>query len=221
MVVLGNDWDALLAEEFTKDYYLDLRAFLLAEYRSRTIFPDAWHIFDALKETPFETAKVVLLGQDPYHGPGQAHGMSFSVLPGTPKPPSLVNIFKELQEDLNIPLPREGYLLPWAHQGVLLLNAVLTVRSGSPNSHRGRGWEQLTDRVLQLLDQREQPLVFLLWGAAARAKKSLLKGEHHCILEAPHPSPLSAYRGFFGCRHFSKTNDFLRARGLDPVDWSL
>ena len=177
MVNLGNDWDALLAQEFSKEYYLKLREFLKAEYATQVIFPDMYDIFNALKETPYHRAKVVLLGQDPYHGPGQAHGMCFSVQPGTPKPPSLVNIFKELESDLGIPQPDTGFLLPWAREGVLLLNTVLTVRSGSPNSHKGKGWEEFTDCVIRLLNEREQPLVFLLWGAHARAKKN----DYHTI----------------------------------------
>jgi len=221
MVNLGNDWDALLAQEFSKEYYLKLREFLKAEYATQVIFPDMYDIFNALKETPYHRAKVVLLGQDPYHGPGQAHGMCFSVQPGTPKPPSLVNIFKELESDLGIPQPDTGFLLPWAREGVLLLNTVLTVRSGSPNSHKGKGWEEFTDCVIRLLNEREQPLVFLLWGAHARAKKTIITQSRHLILEAVHPSPLSAHAGFFGCRHFSKANAFLESHGLGAVDWRI
>lgn len=221
MVQLGNDWDALLGEEFKRDYYLALRAFLKSEYETHRIYPDMHDIFNALKETPYGAAKVVILGQDPYHGPGQAHGMCFSVKPGVPKPPSLVNIFKELQEDLGLEPPAEGYLLKWAQQGVLLLNTVLTVREASPTSHKGKGWEIFTDQVIRHLNDRQQPLVFLLWGANARAKKALITHSRHLILEAPHPSPLSAFSGFFGCRHFSKANAFLDSCGVGGVDWKI
>lgn len=221
MVQLGNDWDALLQEEFSKDYYLKLRAFLKEEYSSGRVYPDMHDIFNALKTTSYGSARVVILGQDPYHGAGQAHGMCFSVKPGIPKPPSLVNIFKELESDLDIPPAEEGYLLKWAQQGVLLLNTVLTVREGCPNSHKGRGWEVFTDRVIRLLDEREKPLVFFLWGANARAKKALIANPAHRILEAAHPSPLSAHNGFFGCRHFSRANEFLAAKGQGSVDWRI
>lgn len=221
MVQLGNDWDALLADEFKKEYYLALRAFLKNEYGTRRIYPDMHDIFNALKATPYSAAKVVILGQDPYHGPGQAHGMCFSVKPGVPKPPSLVNIFKELQEDLGVEPPSDGYLLKWAQQGVLLLNTVLTVREASPNSHKGKGWEIFTDQVIRHLNDRQQPLVFFLWGANARAKKALITCPDHLILEAPHPSPLSAFSGFFGCRHFSKANAFLDSCGAGGVDWKI
>lgn len=221
MVHLGNDWDKILGDEFTKEYYLSLREFLKQEYASRTIYPDMYDIFNALKETPYRSVKAVILGQDPYHGPGQAHGMCFSVQPGTPRPPSLVNIFKELEADCGIAASESGFLQPWAEQGVLLLNAVLTVRAGSPNSHAGRGWETFTDQVIRHLNDREQPIVFLLWGANARSKKSLISASGHLVLESAHPSPLSAHRGFFGCRHFSKTNEFLKANGMQPVDWRI
>lgn len=221
MVHLGNDWDKILGDEFTKEYYLSLREFLKQEYASRTIYPDMYDIFNALKETPYRSVKAVILGQDPYHGPGQAHGMCFSVQPGTPRPPSLVNIFKELEADCGIAASESGFLQPWAEQGVLLLNAVLTVRAGSPNSHAGRGWETFTDQVIRHLNDREQPIVFLLWGANARSKKSLISASGHLVLESAHPSPLSAHRGFFGCRHFSKANEFLKANGMQPVDWRI
>jgi len=178
-------------------------------------------IFNALKITPYSNVEIVLLGQDPYHEPMQAHGMCFSVMKGVPKPPSLVNIFKELQSDIGIKEPEDGYLLNWAKQGVLLLNTVLTVRAGEANSHRNKGWEFFTDRIIELLNEREQPMVFLLWGANAKAKKVLITNSRHLILEAAHPSPLSVYRGFWGCRHFSKANDFLVKNGIDPVDWTL
>ena len=221
MVHLGNDWDKVLGDEFTKEYYLTLRKFLKQEYASRTIYPDMYDIFNALKETPYRSVKAVILGQDPYHGPGQAHGMCFSVQRGTPRPPSLINMFKELEADCGIAVSESGFLQPWAEQGVLLLNAVLTVRAGSPNSHAGRGWETFTDQVIRHLNQREQPIVFLLWGANARSKKSLISASGHLVLESAHPSPLSAHRGFFGCRHFSKTNEFLKANGMEPIDWRI
>ena len=221
MVRLGNDWDALLAEEFSKDYYRKLRAFLKSEYETRTIYPDMHDIFNAFKATSYGNTRVVILGQDPYHGQGQAHGMCFSVQPGVPKPPSLVNIFKELQADLGVTPPSHGHLIHWARQGVLMLNTVLTVRAGSPNSHKGKGWEMFTDEVIRLLDRRERPMVFLLWGANARAKKALIDNPSHLILEAAHPSPLSAHNGFFGCRHFSGANAFLQREGMGTVDWKI
>ncbi|HPF18275.1 MAG TPA: uracil-DNA glycosylase [Anaerovoracaceae bacterium] len=221
MVRLGNDWDALLAEEFSKDYYRKLRAFLKSEYETRTIYPDMHDIFNALKATSYGNTRVVILGQDPYHGQGQAHGMCFSVQPGVPKPPSLVNVFKELQADLGVEPPSHGHLIHWARQGVLMLNTVLTVRAGSPNSHKGKGWEMFTDEVIRLLDRRERPMVFLLWGANARAKKALIDNPSHLILEAAHPSPLSAHNGFFGCRHFSGANAFLQREGMGTVDWKI
>ncbi|MBE6036865.1 MAG: uracil-DNA glycosylase [Clostridiales bacterium] len=221
MVHLGNDWDNLLADEFEKEYYRNLRQFLLSEYRSGPVYPPAGDLFNALKHTAYSDVKVVILGQDPYHGPGQAHGLCFSVQKGVPQPPSLKNIFKELESDLGIPAPSHGFLEAWADQGVLLLNTVLSVRGGQANSHKGKGWETFTDRVIRLLDQREKPMVFLLWGANAGAKKALLENPNHLILSAPHPSPLSAYSGFFGCRHFSRANTFLQANGIAPVDWRI
>lgn len=221
MVHFGNEWDTLLRGEFDKEYYQNLRRFLITEYRSQRIFPHMNDIFSAMKLTCYSRAKVVLLGQDPYHGEGQAHGLCFSVRRGVAKPPSLENILKELSADLGLSPPQHGCLAGWAQNGVLLLNTVLTVRSGQPNSHRGMGWEQFTDRVIELLNRRRTPLVFLLWGANARAKKALLTESRHLVLEAAHPSPLSAYQGFFGCRHFSKANAFLVQNGQAPVDWSL
>ncbi|MDR2163489.1 MAG: uracil-DNA glycosylase [Clostridiales Family XIII bacterium] len=223
MVKIGNDWDDLLKGEWDKPYYRQLRGFLKSEYSSRTIYPDMHDIFNALRYTPYNDVKVVILGQDPYHGPGQAHGLCFSVKPGVPSPPSLVNIFKELAHEYpsDFRVPRDGYLVPWAERGVLLLNTVLTVRAGQANSHKGKGWEQLTDRVIGLLNERVEPIVFLLWGANARSKKSLVTGSGHLVLEAPHPSPLSAHNGFFGCGHFVRTNEFIEANGLLPVDWRL
>lgn len=220
MVHIGNDWDQLLEEEFKKDYYLKLREFLKTEYSTRVIYPGMYDIFNALKATAYKDVKVVIIGQDPYHEPGQAHGMCFSVKPGVPVPPSLVNIYKELNAELGIPIPQDGYLQGWAEQGVLLLNAVLTVREHAANSHKGKGWEQLTDRIIQLLGERPEPIVFMLWGANARAKKVFVKAPNHLVLESVHPSPLSAYNGFFGNGHFVKCNEFLKARGMEPIDWA-
>lgn len=221
MVQLGNDWDELLAPVFRDEPYQKLRAFLAEEYRTREIFPDMYDIFNALKHTSFRDTKVVILGQDPYHGDGQAHGLSFSVQKGVTPPPSLVNIYKELMEDVGIPKPQHGNLECWAKQGVLLLNTVLTVRAHQANSHRNMGWEEFTDAIIRLLDRKETPIVFLLWGAAARNKAKILKNPMHIRLEAPHPSPLSAYNGFFGCRHFSKTNALLIRSGQTPIDWTV
>lgn len=221
MVNFGNEWDNLLKDEFLKPYYLELREFLKKEYATQTIYPHMNDIFNSLKYTSYSDVKAVILGQDPYHGPGQAHGLCFSVKKGVAPPPSLVNIFKELSSDLNIPMPEHGELTKWAHEGVLLMNAVLTVREGEPNSHKGKGWEIFTDNVISLLNQREKPLVFILWGANARSKTKLITNPVHKILESAHPSPLSAYNGFFGCRHFSKTNEFLLENGIDQIDWRL
>lgn len=221
MMRIGNEWDALLADEIKKDYYLRLREFLKKEYSTRTIYPPMNDIFNALRRTSYSDVKAVILGQDPYHGAGQAHGMCFSVKKGTPPPPSLQNIFKELKSDLGIDPPNHGELTAWADSGVLLLNTVLTVREGAANSHKGMGWEQFTDRIIQLLNQREQPMVFLLWGGNARAKAGLITNQNHLVLQCAHPSPLSAYNGFFGCRHFSKTNDFLKQHGIEPINWKL
>lgn len=221
MVWLGNDWDELLAPVFRDEPYRKLRTFLAEEYRTREIFPDMYDIFNALKHTSFRDTKVVILGQDPYHGDGQAHGLSFSVQKGIAPPPSLVNIYKELMDDVGISRPQHGNLECWAKQGVLLLNTVLTVRAHQANSHRNMGWEEFTDAIIRLLDQKETPIVFLLWGAAARNKAKILKNPIHIRLEAPHPSPLSAYNGFFGCRHFSKTNELLKRSGQTPIDWSV
>ena len=221
MVHIGNEWDALLADEFKNDYYLRLRQFLKSEYSTREIYPAAENIFNALKNTSYSDVKAVLLGQDPYHEPGQAHGLCFSVQDGVEPPPSLKNIFAELNSDLGVNIPQSGNLTKWAQHGVLLLNTVLTVRRGAANSHRGMGWEILTDKIISLLNDREKPMVFLLWGSHANAKKPLITNSRHLILSTVHPSPLSAYRGFSGCRHFSKANEFLRQNGLDEIDWSL
>ncbi|MEG2688686.1 MAG: uracil-DNA glycosylase [Clostridia bacterium] len=218
MVTIGNSWDNILKADFESENYLKLHQFLKEEYFVRRVFPDMKDIFNALKYTPYETVKVVLLGQDPYHGEGQAHGLCFSVKPNMPAPPSLVNIFKEIKADLGIE-NTSPYLVPWAKQGVLMLNTVLTVRSGEANSHKGKGWEMLTDSIIKHLNEREKPIVFILWGGNARSKKSLITSPQHLILECVHPSPLSAYAGFFGCKHFSKTNAFLTENGDKPIDW--
>ena len=221
MVHLGNSWDQVLAQEFQSESYLQLREFLKTEYSTQTVYPPMHDIFQALRLTPYENANVVILGQDPYHGPDQAHGLAFSVRPGVPVPPSLKNIYKELAEDLGCTIPNHGYLADWAKQGVLLLNTALTVRAGQANSHRGKGWEVLTDSIIRHLNLREKPVVFLLWGANARAKVPLITNPLHLVLCAPHPSPLSAFQGFFGCKHFSKTNAFLRQCGLPEIDWQI
>lgn len=223
MVAIGNDWDDVLAGEFEKEYYRKLRTFLIGEYRNHTVYPDMNDIFNALKYTPYSKVKAVILGQDPYHEPGQAHGMAFSVREGTEQPPSLVNIFKELEEDTGIPRPApdHGCLIPWAEEGVLLLNTVLTVREHEANSHKGKGWEQFTDRVIGLLNERTEPVVFILWGRNAREKKALITESRHLILEGAHPSPLSAYNGFFGGRYFSRTNEFLAGQGTGEIKWEI
>ena len=221
MVQLNNTWDSLLSDEFQKEYYQKLRQILAHEYKTQTIYPDMHDIFNAIRTTDYPNVKAVILGQDPYHGPGQAHGLCFSVQPGVEPPPSLKNIYKELNTELGIPVPQTGYLLPWAKQGVLLLNTVLTVRAGQANSHKNLGWEILTDKIISLLNQRETPMVFLLWGATARAKTSLITNPNHLILTCAHPSPLSAYNGFFGCGHFKKCNDFLERHNMEPINWSL
>ncbi len=221
MVNFGNDWDDLLKGEFDKEYYLRLRAFLKKEYTTQTVYPDMYDIFNAMRYTPYSKVKAVILGQDPYHGPGQAHGLCFSVKKGVQPPPSLLNIFKELHDDLGIDIPPHGELTSWAKNGVLLLNTVLTVRAGLANSHRNMGWEIFTDRVIQLLNEREEPMVFLLWGTPAKQKAKLITNPKHLILQTVHPSPLSAYGGFFGCRHFSKCNEFLEANGETPINWAI
>lgn len=221
MVTFNNKWDELLDEEFKKNYYLKLREFLIEEYKTKTIYPDKHNIFNALKLTAYEEVKVVIIGQDPYHGPNQAHGLSFSVQPRVQTPPSLLNMYKELKEDLGCFIPNNGYLVPWADQGVLLLNAVLTVREGQANSHRNKGWEKFTDKVIELLNEREEPVIFLLWGNNAKEKGQLITNKHHFILTTVHPSPLSASRGFFGCKHFSKANEILKKIGKEPIDWQI
>ena len=220
MFSLGNDWDAVLKDEFSSDYYLSLREFLKEEYSHRKIYPPMNDIYNALRYTSYEDTRVVILGQDPYHGEGQAHGLCFSVKEGVKFPPSLQNIFKELYSEYGMPMPKSGELTGWAKQGVLLLNTTLTVREGQPQSHKGRGWEILTDKIVSYVNQKDTPVVFILWGGNARAKKSLITNKNHLILECAHPSPLSAYAGFFGCNHFVLANQFLERNGLGKIDWS-
>ena len=220
MVHIGNDWDELLGEEFKKEYYLKLREFLKTEYFTKTVYPPMNDIFNALKMTSYADTRVVILGQDPYHGKGQAHGLCFSVKDGTPPPPSLKNIFKELHAELGIQEPRCGELIGWSKQGCLLLNTTLTVREASPQSHLGQGWEILTDKIISLLARRERPMVFMLWGGNARKKKALIDNKRHLILECAQPIPLSAYNGFFGCNHFILANEFLRSSAIPEIDWS-
>jgi len=219
-VSIGNEWDLLLKDEFESDWYKKLREFLKYEYAHYTVYPDMHDIFNALRATSYSDVKVVLLGQDPYHNVGQAHGLCFSVRKGTALPPSLKNIYKELYDDLGYPPSQSGCLDKWAQNGVLLLNTVLTVREGMAGSHRQKGWEQLTDKIIKLLNEREKPIVFLLWGRPAREKAKLITNKNHLVLECAHPSPLSAYNGFFGCRHFSKTQQFLQKCGTE-IDWSI
>lgn len=221
MVQLGNDWDEILKDEFEKPYYLKLREFLKEEYRTKTIYPDMHNIFNALKMSSFKNTKVVILGQDPYHEPSQAHGLCFSVLKGVTPPPSLQNIYKELADDIGFKIPSHGQLTKWAQQGVLMLNTVLTVRRGQANSHKGMGWETFTDRVISELNKKDIPVIFLLWGSPARTKAQIITNPKHIKLTCVHPSPLSAYRGFFGCKHFSKSNELLIKNGLTPIDWQI
>ncbi len=218
MVDTGNTWNEILAEDFKAENYNNLRRFLVEEYRFGIVYPEMHDIFNALKYTDFSDVKVVILGQDPYHNPGQAHGMCFSVKPEMQAPPSLVNIFKEIKTETGYD-NTSPYLMPWAKQGVLLLNTVLTVRQGEANSHKGKGWEILTDSIIKKLNDRKEPIVFMLWGGNARSKKALITSPWHLVLECAHPSPLSAYNGFFGCGHFLKCNEFLTQKGLKPIDW--
>ena len=220
MVNLGNDWDEILKGEFEKDYYLKIRQILKEEYFTRTVFPPMHDIFNALKYTPYSETKVVIIGQDPYHEIGQAHGLSFSVRRGIKIPPSLVNIYKELNTDIGMKIPSHGELTSWAKQGVLLLNATLTVREGQANSHREIGWAIFTDEVIKRLAKSSEPIVFVLWGANARSKKKYITGKNHLVIESAHPSPLSAYNGFFGSRPFSRANSFLVANGKTPINWN-
>ena len=221
MSMIQNDWLEPLKPEFSKPYYAELFKFVKNEYSTRQIFPPADDIFNAFHLTPLHEVKVVILGQDPYHNYGQAHGLCFSVKPDVDVPPSLVNIYQELHDDLGCDIPNNGYLKKWADQGVMLLNTVLTVRAHAANSHQGIGWETFTDAAIKILNEQDRPMVFLLWGRPAQNKKSMLTNPKHLILEAPHPSPLSAFRGFFGSRHFSKTNEYLKANGLEPIDWQI
>ena len=222
MVNIGNDWDNVLKGEFDKEYYLKLRRFLKSEYKNHTVYPDMYDIFNRLKYTPYADVKVVILGQDPYHEPGQAHGLSFSVQKGVALPPSLVNIYKEISDEFGVQMPKDcGCLTDWAKQGVLLLNSTLTVRAHRANSHSKRGWQIFTDNVIKKLNEREKPVVFMLWGSNARSKKAFIDTDRHLVLECAHPSPLSAYRGFFGCVHFIKANEFLARHGEKPIDWTI
>ncbi len=219
--MIGNDWDIYLKEEYNKDYFKKLIDFVNKEYKEKTIYPPKNEIFNALRHTSYKDVKVVILGQDPYHGENQAEGLSFSVKNGIRKPPSLQNIFKELKDDLGIPFPITSSLIPWADQGVLLLNAVLTVEANMAASHKDKGWEIFTDRIIELLDKKCEPIVFILWGSFARNKKKLITNKNHHIVESAHPSPLSAYNGFFGSKPFSKTNNFLISKGLKPIEWKI
>lgn len=221
MAILKNDWAPLLEEEFAKPYYQQLRSVLKEEYKTQSVYPDRYDIYNALHFTPYKDVKVVIIGQDPYHGHGQAHGLSFSVKPGVVVPPSLQNIYKELQADLGCYIPNNGYLVEWTKQGVLLLNAVLTVRAGIPNSHKALGWENFTNKIIEKLNERETPVVFILWGRFAEQKQELITSAKHLIIKSPHPSPFSANKGFFGSRPFSRTNAFLRENGLWEIDWQI
>ncbi len=220
-VRIAEDWKQVIGEEFDKPYFAELAQFVRDEYSSRRIFPAGRNIFRAFDKCPFDDLKVVIIGQDPYHGEGQANGLCFSVGDGVPFPPSLQNIFKEVHDDTGVPVPQSGNLDRWAEQGVLLLNTVLTVRAHQANSHQGKGWEKFTDAVIQAVNAQDRPIVYLLWGKPAQSKIPMLTNPKHLILKAPHPSPLSAYRGFFGCRHFSQANEFLKANGVEPIDWQI
>jgi uracil-DNA glycosylase len=222
MIKLNNNWDNLLRDEFKKEYYLNIRKFLKEEYSTHTIYPNMHDIFNALKYTDYPDVKVVILGQDPYHNPGQAHGMSFSVKEGIAPPPSLLNIYQEIENEFGYQMPKDyGYLMSWANQGVLLLNTILTVRENQPQSHRTCGWEIFTDKIIELLNIRNEPIVFLLWGSNAKSKKNLITNPKHLILESVHPSPLSAYRGFIGCNHFKMANEFLLKNGMNEINWKI
>ncbi len=222
MAMINNDWLSCIQDEFKKPYYKELYQFVKNEYRTHVIYPPADDIFNAFHFTPLSQVKVLILGQDPYHGEHQAHGLCFSVLPDQPElPPSLQNIYKELEDDLGCFIPNNGYLKKWADQGVLMLNTVLTVRAHQAGSHQGKGWEQFTDAIIQAVNAQDRPVVYLLWGKPAQSKIPMLTNPRHLILKAPHPSPLSAYRGFFGCRHFSQTNAFLQRNGIEPIDWQI
>ena len=221
MVNLGNDWDEVLKNEFSSEYYKKMREILKHEYTTQIIYPKMENIFSALKLTSYKDTKVLILGQDPYHGPGQAHGLAFSVNPGIKTPPSLLNMYKEIRDEYGYDIPNNGYLIPWAKQGVLLLNATLTVREGQPNSHSKIGWETFTDNIIKKLNDREDPVIFVLWGNNARKKKAFITNKRHFVLEATHPSPLSANRGFFGCMHFKKINEILSKLGKTEINWQI
>lgn len=221
MAVLNNDWAPVLEDEFSKPYYLELRSRLAGEYRDVTVYPDMYEIYSAFHLTEYAGVKAVILGQDPYHGEGQAHGLSFSVKPGIAVPPSLQNIYKELRDDLGCPIPNHGHLASWARQGVLMLNAVLTVRKDTPNSHRGLGWEAFTNRVIEVLNARRQPVVFILWGKNAQEKRPLITEARHLVIQSAHPSPFAANKGFFGSKPFSRTNAFLKQHGMAEIDWTI
>lgn len=221
MGMINNDWLPALDSEFKKPYYKELYKFVKSEYDKCIIYPPAEDIFNAFHLTPLSKVKVLILGQDPYHEPNQAHGLCFSVKPTTQIPPSLVNIYKELNSDLGLKIPNNGYLVKWAEQGVLLLNTVLTVRAHEANSHQGRGWEMFTDAIINAVNAQDRPIVYMLWGSPAQRKIPMLTNPKHLVLKAPHPSPLSAYRGFFGCKHFSRCNEFLVNNGLEPIDWQI
>ena len=221
MSSIANDWREKLLPEYNKPYYRELYKFIKEEYSNKVVYPPSEDIFNALHYTPLNNVKVVILGQDPYHEPNQAHGLCFSVLPGNPAPPSLINIYKELNTDLGCYIPDNGYLKKWADQGVLLLNTVLTVRAHVANSHAGHGWEKFTDAIIKTVNETDRPIVFMLWGSPAQRKSMLLNNPKHLVLKAAHPSPLSAYRGFFGCHHFSIANEFLKKNGIEPVDWQI
>ena len=220
-VQIGNDWDEILKDEWKKDYYLQLRKNLISEYKNHTIYPSMYDIFNALKKVPYKDVKVVILGQDPYHGQGQAHGFSFSVQKGIKTPPSLLNIYKELHDDLGLYIPNNGNLIKWANQGVLLLNSTFSVCANQANSHKDIGWTILTDNIIKLLNEREKPIVFLLWGKFAQSKESLITNKRHLIIKSAHPSPFAAHRGFFGSKPFSKTNNFLIKNNISPIDWQI
>lgn len=219
--MIGNSWDILLKDEYEKEYFKNLQKFIINEYKTKTVYPKMSEIFNAFTKTSYDNVKVVILGQDPYHGEGEAEGLSFSVKIGIQKPPSLINIFSELKDDLGISPPNHGSLVHWANQGVLLLNSTLTVVKDTPKSHSNKGWETFTDEVIKLINKKETPVVFILWGSDARSKKYLINNKKHLIIESAHPSPLSAYRGFFGSKPFSKTNDFLIKNNIEPIDWKI
>jgi uracil-DNA glycosylase len=219
--MIGNNWDNLLKDEYKKEYFINLKKFIVDEYKTKTIYPKMSEIFNAFMKTSYDNVKVVILGQDPYHGENEAEGLSFSVKVGIQKPPSLINIFSELKDDLGFDPPNHGSLVSWAEQGVLLLNSTLTVVKDNPRSHAGKGWETFTDEVIKLINKKTTPVVFILWGSDARSKKSLITNKNHLIIESAHPSPLSAYRGFFGSKPFSKTNDFLIKNKIKPIDWKI